>query len=216
MQTSNHYVAAVRSFARWLVDDKRLESDPLAKLKLGNVKKDLRRNRRTLPLPELTRLFQATAQSKHVFRGLAGPDRLALYLTACGTGFRAGELAVLGPESFDLDGNPPMAYLPAREDKAGRSVKQPLPPGLVQALARLPGRQAVWPAGLAGELVRSGPRRCCGPTWRPPASPTSSRERTAHSSPTSTLCGIRSWPCWTGAAPRSRKQCSWPGTATRG
>jgi len=162
MQTSNHYIAAVRSFARWLVETRRLDKDPLAELKAGNVKKDLRHDRRTLPLPELGKLFQATGQSESAFRGLTGPDRLALYLTACGTGFRAGELAVLGPESFDLDGNPPVAYLPAREDKAGRSVKQPLPPSLVQALrdylAGRPQGLPVWPGTWherAAEMLRA-------------------------------------------------------------
>ena len=153
MQTSNHYLAAIKSFARWLDDGDRLTRNPLAKLRGGNVLKDLRHARRTLPLTELTKLFQATAASQRTFRGLTGPDRLALYLTACGTGFRAGELAVLGPESFDLDAELPVVVLPAREDKAGRPVTQPLSPGLVAVLRDYLAGRALGLPVLAGLLA---------------------------------------------------------------
>ena len=153
MQTANHYLAAIKSFTRWLVQRGRLAKNPLEILRGGNVRKDLRHDRRTLPQSDLRRLFQATGASTRTFRGLTGMDRLVLYLTAAGTGFRAGELAVLGPECFDLDAAPPVVVLPAREDKAGRSVSQPLPPGLVVALrdylADRPRGQAVWPGSSA-------------------------------------------------------------------
>jgi integrase len=162
IQTANHYLAAVKSFTRWLVQRRRLASDPLAVLSGSNVKKDLRHDRRTLPLTELMRLLQAAGQSEHVFRGLTGLDRLTLYLTACGTGFRAGELAALVPESFALDAPLPVVSLPAREDKAGRSVTQPLPAGLVAALrdylADRPAGQPVWPGTWherAAEMIRA-------------------------------------------------------------
>jgi len=149
MQTANHYLAAIKSFTRWLVQRGRLARNPLDTLRGGNVRKDLRHDRRTLPLPELTRLFGATSESERLFRGLTGRDRLTLYLTACGTGFRAGELAVLGPECFDLDVPMPVVVLPAKEVKAGQSVIQPLPPGLAAALrsylAGRPRGQPVWP-----------------------------------------------------------------------
>ena len=46
-------------------------------------------------------VLQAALDSEHTFKGLTGPDRHVLYLTACATGFRAEELACLRPE-FDF------------------------------------------------------------------------------------------------------------------
>jgi integrase len=162
VQTSNHYLASIRSFTRWLVQRGRLVRDPLMILRPGNVKKDLRHDRRALKLGELQVLFQATGQNGETFRGLTGMDRLALYLTACGTGFRAGELAALTPASFALDAQPATVALPAREDKAGRSVSQPLPAGLVEVLRDyLKGkarRTPVWPGtwhDRSAEMLRS-------------------------------------------------------------
>src|SRR5204862_1432763 len=45
--------------------------------------------------------------------GLAGLDRAVLYAVAGASGFRAGELATLTPESFALDADPPTVTLPA-------------------------------------------------------------------------------------------------------
>lgn len=147
-QTANHHLTSIKSFVRWMVRHGRLVRNPLESLKYANAKKDLRRDRRSLSVAELLRLFKTTGESDTVYRGLTGTDRLMVYLVACGTGFRSGELAVLTPESFLLDATPPVVALPAREDKAGRSVTQPLPPSLVEPLRDyLSGkakRQPVW------------------------------------------------------------------------
>jgi hypothetical protein len=50
-----------------------------------------------------------------------------LYAVACGTGFRAGGLASLTPESFDLDAEAPTVTLAARSNKRGTGKVQPLP-----------------------------------------------------------------------------------------
>ncbi len=60
------------------------------------------------------RVHRATAGSDATFRGMSGPDRHILYLTACAPGFRAEELACLRPESFGFDAEPPVAVLGAR------------------------------------------------------------------------------------------------------
>ncbi len=113
------------------------------------------------------------------FRGLTGPDRFYLHPTACGTGFRAAELASLGPESFDLGAEPPTATVAAACDKRRRPAVQPLPPDVAAAL------QEWLPTRPAGE-----------PLW--PGTP--SRGRTAPCTPTSTPCGIPASRCWTGPA----------------
>src|SRR5262249_37489304 len=75
------------------------------------------------------------------------------YLCAMGTGFRAGELASLVPESFDLDAEPPTATVAAAYTKNGKLAVQPLPPEVVEALrGYLAGRLAggpVWPGSWA-------------------------------------------------------------------
>ena len=45
-----------------------------------------------------------------------------IYVVACSTGFREGELATLAPESFELDAEPPAAILPVNVDKRRKEV----------------------------------------------------------------------------------------------
>ncbi len=153
VQTSNDYLQAAKQFVRWLVDNDRTDRNPFARLKRGNVELDPRHPRRALPPEELTAVLQAALMSLRTFRGLAGRDRHFLYLAAMTTGFRAGELASLLPASFALEAEPPVVVLPAREDKAGRPVTQPLPPELAAALrdylAGRPADRPVWPGTWA-------------------------------------------------------------------
>jgi integrase len=168
IQTSNDYLQAAKQFARWLMDNDRLDRSPFARLKGGNVKLDRRHDRRDLPPSELTRLLDATGTSTRSFRGLTGGDRFHLYLTACGTGFRAAELAVLTPQSFALDTVPATATLAAGSTKNKKPVIQPLPPEVVEALrgflADKPPSVPVWPGTwadrsadmLKGDLTAAG------------------------------------------------------------
>ena len=84
-----------------------------------------------------------------------------LYLVAFASGYRAGELAALSPECFDLDAQPPVAMLPAKLTKNKKKARQPLPPGVAYQLRPyLVGRSAgkpVWPGTWykkAAEMVR--------------------------------------------------------------
>jgi integrase len=156
VKTTNFYLQAVKQFARWLVKDRRTGENPLAHLEAGNVRTDRRHDRRELEAGELRCLLEAARTSGRAFRGLTGPDRFALYATACGTGFRASGLASLTPESFDLNADPPTATLSARRNKSRVLKLQPLPPD-VAALLRdyLAGK----PAGLpvwGGTWARDG------------------------------------------------------------
>jgi integrase/recombinase XerC len=143
------------------VRDRRTGENPLAHLEGGNVKLDRRHDRQTLTAEQLAAILAAAAASKKVFRGLGGRDRHALYLCAMGTGFRAGELASLLPEWFTLNADPPTVALPAREDRAGRFVTQPLPSAIAEALLEYlkgrPAGQPVWPGTWvekAAEMLR--------------------------------------------------------------
>ena len=147
-ETVNHYVRAVRGFCRWMVRVKRLGSNPLESLSLLNARVDLRRSRRELTADELRQLLTAARDSNREYRGLSGADRLHLYLTAAGTGFRARALANLTPAEFELDGPAPVVTLPARFNKSGKTKVQPLPPDVAERLrVYLSGRPAdalVW------------------------------------------------------------------------
>jgi integrase len=80
----------------------RLDRDPFARLKPGNVKLDQRRRRGEFTPEEIGKLLSAAVNSPTTFRGLTGRERRMIYRTALGTGFRAAELAALVPDRFDL------------------------------------------------------------------------------------------------------------------
>jgi integrase len=143
----NHYVRAVRGFFRWMVQAKRLGSNPLETLSLMNAAVDVRRIRRELTAVELGRLFVAARDSTRAYRGLSGADRYFLYLVAAGTGFRANALANQTPADFDLNDSP-TATLAARFAKNRRMKVQPLPADIAAALrdylAGKPAHAPVW------------------------------------------------------------------------
>jgi integrase len=155
--TVNAYVSALRSFTRWLVRDRRAGDNPLAGLSGVSTAGDVRHDRRALPPDELGTVLQAALASGTSFRGLSGRDRHFLYLTACGTGFRAGELASLTPESFDLETTPPTATVPAGYTKNKRLAVQPLPAEVAEALRGYlcdrPAGRPVWGGAWAHDRV---------------------------------------------------------------
>jgi integrase len=101
-QTSNFYLAAIKQFCRWAVQDRRLTESPVQHLKGLNVRTDRRHDRRALEPDEIRRLLEAT-QSGPDCMGATGPERALLYQVAIETGLRAGELRSLTVSSFDLD-----------------------------------------------------------------------------------------------------------------
>lgn len=148
--TAAKYGKHARQFCRWLwLKRGLLDRDPLAGIDLPS--QAAARPRRHLDPDELARLFAAAAASPTVFRGMAGADRLTIYLTAAGTGFRAGELARLTPDRFDLDADPPTVRPVPRgpRSKTRDGKPQPLPPVVADRLREyLKGRPpgvAVWP-----------------------------------------------------------------------
>ena len=149
IKTMNLYLAAVKQFAAWLVQDRRTLDNPLAHLSGGNVKLDRRHDRRAMTTDELCSVIRAAQQSERVYRELTGRDRAMLYTIACTTGFRASELASLTPGSFDLDNDPPIVTLAALRAKNGTCAVQPLPPDVIEDLRRYltsrPAGLPVWP-----------------------------------------------------------------------
>jgi len=161
VQSSNHHLAAMKQFCRWLVRSRRTAGNPLVHLDPGNVATDRRLLRRILTDEEVGRLLYQSARSDWTIRGLAGRDRAILYHLALGTGLRASEIASLVPESFDLDGGPPVVVVEARASKRRQRDEQPLGADLVEALRPYLGSQRpgerVWRAvgdGIAAKMIR--------------------------------------------------------------
>ena len=160
-KTTNLYLAAMKTFCRWLVKNRRMAESPLEHLSGGNVELDRRHDRRMLDEGELRRVMEAARKSDVVFRGLTGRDREMLYLTACVTGYRAGELAVLCPKDFKLDEDSPQVTLSAVYTKNNKTAIQPIPaeavPSLRSYLAGRPLDAPVWPGTWherASDMVR--------------------------------------------------------------
>jgi integrase len=161
-RTANYYLGAIGQFCRWLVRNQRLAVSPVAHLNGLNAAADRRHRRRPLTPDELRRLVRSAQCSTYTFRGLSGTDRATLYVTAAATGFRAGELARLTPQAFELTARPPTATLAAEHAKNGRTAVQPLPTDVAATLRNyLSGRQTdqpVWPGAWwqrAADMIRA-------------------------------------------------------------
>jgi integrase len=132
-QTVNHYLRAIKQFSRWLVRDQRSADDRLAYLIGGNVKTDLRIERRELTSEEIEWLLDQTYAGPSRM-GLTGHQRFLLYAAAIGTGLRASELASLTPLHFELTTDPPTVRIDASDEKARRGDVLPLPADLAALL----------------------------------------------------------------------------------
>ena len=133
IQTSNHYLRAIKGFTRWLTINRRLTRNPLDSLSMLNARVDRRHDRRPLSSEEFSRLLRA-AETGPPIESLSGIDRAMLYVLAAWTGLRRGELGSLTLGSFKLKGNPPTVTVEAAYSKHRREDKQVLHQELVQRL----------------------------------------------------------------------------------
>jgi excisionase family DNA binding protein len=153
--TANGYLTHLKAFCNWLAGGPRprMASNPFAGFEPGNEATDRRHDRRELSAAELRRLLETTRASRRSFRGLDGEARFHLYALACATGFRAGGLASLTPECFELAGRVPTVTLPVRADKSRRGKEQPIPADVADLMrAYLVGKPAgcpLWPGTWA-------------------------------------------------------------------
>ena len=121
----NARITALKSFTRWLWRTERARTDPLATLTKLDQETDRRYRRRPLTDEELGWLVRTTEKCP-TRQCMTGPNRTVLYLTAVGTGFRAGELKSLTPASFDLDADPPTVTVEASYSKRRHRDVQPI------------------------------------------------------------------------------------------
>ncbi len=133
VQTSNHYLRAIKCFTRWLTINRRLRSNPLDGLAMLNVRVDRRHDRRALSRDEFWRLVDA-ANSGPVVESIPGIDRAMLYVLAAWTGLRKGEIGSLTPASFRFTDDPPTVTVAAAYSKHRREDTQVLHPEVVTRL----------------------------------------------------------------------------------
>ena len=131
LQTCNHYLASVVSFAHWCHDTHRLRENPLRGLTRFNAKEDRRHDRRTLSLDELHRLIEVAHRGPAVM-GLTGPARALCYRLAASTGLRYSEIASVTPTSFDWKA--PSVTVSAAYTKNGDPATLPIPKDQVDDL----------------------------------------------------------------------------------
>ncbi len=124
---SNDHVAALKNFGNWLIRTrpKRWPENPFSGMTKLNSEGDVRLERRPASSEELPKLLTAAANGKP-FRGLTGEDRVALYLVATETGFRASELASLTVASLNLSAEIPTIAVEAAVSKRRRRDVQPI------------------------------------------------------------------------------------------
>ena len=131
LQTCNHYLRILKGFSRWLVNNERLNRDPLVIVSMFNVRTDRRHDRRALSMNEFMLMLEA-ARTGPPIEGINGMDRAMLYLLAAWTGFRKGELGSLTLRSFKLTLDNPTVTINAAYSKRRREDSQILHPDIVE------------------------------------------------------------------------------------
>ncbi len=160
-RTVNKRRGALRSFARWLCDQSRLDADPFRGVPTRRELSDRRRVRRALEEEEIRRVIDAAAKGPdwiertrggHVKVAITGHERAMLYRLDVATGLRAEELRSLSPRNFRLDGDRPCVIVEAAYSKRRKRDEQPIPSELAgQLRAFLAGKREnvrIWRMGL--------------------------------------------------------------------
>ena len=128
LQTCNHYMRSMKSFACWMLRNDRLYRNPLESLTFLNTRTDRRHDRRYITMDEFIRMYDAAKTGPPV-EGISGYDRAMLYLLAAWTGYRKGELGSLTLRNFvGLDTDTPMIMVRAGYSKRRRDDKLALHP----------------------------------------------------------------------------------------
>jgi integrase len=123
VQTSNHYLQAVKQFAAWMFDNKRASKPLPRRLKPLEVKNEKIHSRRSLEIDEFMRLLEATIKAPKRF-GMTGYERYLLYRLASQTGLRAKELRSLKVSSFDFKNK--TVFVSGKYTKNKNDALQPL------------------------------------------------------------------------------------------
>ncbi|MBX3381398.1 MAG: tyrosine-type recombinase/integrase [Phycisphaeraceae bacterium] len=141
--TYNAHVRAVKAFSRWLYTRKRAREDALRDMSFADAAVGRTLYRREVTAADLAKIIaQAEKTDGDSLDDVNGkgkkrftaPGRAWAYRIAAGTGFRAGEIASLTRESFDLGAKPPTITVGAGYSKRRRRDVQPISRELADTL----------------------------------------------------------------------------------
>ena len=128
--TINHYITAIKSFVKYVVDIKLLPSNPLVSVKKLNQEVEQRKKRRALTEDEIERLLKAAAMRK--YRKKVADEQVLIYRLLLGTGLRSTELSLLTPSQINFERN--RLTIEAEKTKNKKADVMPMRPDLVQAV----------------------------------------------------------------------------------
>ena len=168
-QTCEYYWAHLAAWTGWARRNRRIRADrdPLLDQKFSarNGEHSATFDRRNFTETEYATLLKNSFNSDKTFRGLDGPARSILYLTARGTNFRAHELSTITPADIHAsNGNGSMPYieLACSQSKRRRTDRQPISAALFQILQKFshgkPKNEPLWGKGTwwhrAAEMMK--------------------------------------------------------------
>ena len=133
-RTYNHYAQAFDEFCIWMVNSRRIPTNPLLGLGRLNTEVDIRHRRRALSAEEVAKLVQSARSSEKSIQCFDGETRARIYLLSYMTGLRRNELASLTPRSFDLASPQQTVTVEAAFSKHRRRDVLPLHPELATML----------------------------------------------------------------------------------
>jgi len=136
--TCLHALKLIKGFANWAShpDRRYLDRNPLGHMHLKRPKATPQTPRRRFSEAELGLLLATTEKSSRAWRGIAGPDRTALYTAAAYTGLTLPTLRLLTVGQFDLEHNAPCVRVRAGQ-LGKRNTKGCETPILPKAAAKL-------------------------------------------------------------------------------
>jgi len=124
MESSNHYLRAIKNFLNWMVKDRRTGENPVSHLSLLNSKLDKKRLRRALDVVDFIHLLTVTMGQPKRY-GLNGPQRAMVYRLAAETGLRANEIRKLMSFVHRFQKPNSECFRNLREESQGRVVTAP-------------------------------------------------------------------------------------------
>ncbi len=128
-KTANYYLQSVKTFCRWMVQDRRAGENLVEHLKPLKVTSQVKR--RALEVEEIRRLLEVTETQPKRY-GLTGHERALVYRLAVETGLRASEIRSLKVSNFDFASG--SVTLEAAYSKNRREATIPLKQSTANAL----------------------------------------------------------------------------------
>ena len=119
--TYNGHLRAIKTFTKWLSDERGLTPDPLLNIRLIKQTK-FRKQRRALTADEKSRLLTATKNGKRSGK-MTAYARYLVYRIACETGMRYSEIRKLKVLSFQFDVNGTYSTVHVEPDCKGKEEK---------------------------------------------------------------------------------------------